>query len=32
MRYRMILGREALADDFLVDVGRKYLLKNWTNE
>jgi hypothetical protein len=32
MRYRMILGREALADDFLVDVSRKYLLKNWTKE
>jgi hypothetical protein len=32
MRYRMILGREALNDDFLVDVSRKYLLKNWTNE
>jgi hypothetical protein len=32
MRYRMILGREALADDFLVDVSCKYLLKNWTNE
>ncbi len=29
MRYRMILGREALANDFLVDVSRKYLLKNW---
>ena len=32
MRYRMILGREALTDDFLVDVSRKYLLKNWTKE
>jgi hypothetical protein len=32
MRYRMILGREALADDFLVDVGRKYLLKKRANE
>jgi hypothetical protein len=32
MRYRMILGREALAGDFLVDVSRKYLLKNWTKE
>lgn len=31
MRYRMILGREALANDFIVDVSRKYLLKNWTN-
>ncbi|MHB1425487.1 MAG: ATP-dependent zinc protease family protein [Gemmataceae bacterium] len=28
MRYRMILGREALVNDFLVDVRRKYLLKN----
>jgi hypothetical protein len=27
MRYRMILGREALANDFLVDVSHKYLLK-----
>jgi hypothetical protein len=26
----MILGREALANDFIVDVSRKYLLKNWT--
>jgi len=32
MRYRMILGREALANDFLVDVSRKYLLKDWTTE
>lgn len=32
MRYRMILGREALAHDFLVDVSRKYLLKNWPTE
>lgn len=32
MRYRMILGREALANDFVVDVSRKYLLKNWTTE
>jgi hypothetical protein len=32
MRYRMILGREALANDFIVDVSRKYLLKNWTAE
>lgn len=27
MRNRMILGREALAGTFLVDVGRKYLLR-----
>lgn len=27
MRFRMILGRKALEDDFLVDVSRKYLLK-----
>lgn len=32
MRYRMILGREALAKDFVVDVSCKYLLKNWTKE
>jgi hypothetical protein len=32
MRYRMILGREALADDFLVDVSRKYLLRHRTPE
>ena len=32
MRYRMILGREALANDFIVDVSRRYLLKNWTTE
>jgi hypothetical protein len=32
MRYRMILGREALANDFIVDVSRKYLLTNWTTE
>ena len=32
MRYRMILGREALSDDFLVDVSRKYLLKHGTME
>jgi hypothetical protein len=32
MRYRMILGREALDGDFLVDVSRKYLLKNRANE
>lgn len=27
MRFRMILGREALAGDFVVDVSRKYLLR-----
>jgi hypothetical protein len=27
MRHRMILGREALAGRFLVDVGHKYLLR-----
>jgi hypothetical protein len=27
MRHRMILGRQALAGDFLVDAGRKYLLR-----
>ncbi|MCS6849906.1 MAG: RimK/LysX family protein [Gemmataceae bacterium] len=27
MRFRMILGRSALADDFVVDVSRQYLLK-----
>lgn len=27
MRYRMILGRQALAGTFVVDVSRKYLLK-----
>jgi hypothetical protein len=32
MRYRMILGREALANDFVVDVSRKYLLKNEPTE
>ena len=32
MRYRMILGREALAHDFLVDVSRKYLLRNRASE
>jgi hypothetical protein len=32
MRYRMILGREALANDFIVDVSRKYLLKNWNKD
>jgi len=28
MRYPMLLGRKALADEFIVDVTRKYLLKN----
>ncbi len=32
MRYRMILGREALNDDFVVDVSRRYVLKNWSTE
>ena len=32
MRYRMSLGREALTGDFLVDVGRKYLLKKRATE
>jgi hypothetical protein len=32
MRYRMILGREALNGDFLVDAGRKYLLKKRASE
>jgi hypothetical protein len=27
MRFRMILGRHALAGDFVVDVSKKYLLK-----
>ena len=27
MRFRMILGRTALAGDFVVDVSRKYLLR-----
>lgn len=27
MRFRMILGRKALEDDFIVDVSRKYLLR-----
>jgi hypothetical protein len=27
MRHRMILGRQALAGSFVVDVSRKYLLK-----
>jgi hypothetical protein len=28
MRFRMILGRKALEGDFIVDVSRKYLLKD----
>jgi hypothetical protein len=28
MRFGMILGRQALEGDFVVDVARKYLLKN----
>jgi ribosomal protein S6--L-glutamate ligase len=27
MRFRMILGRQALAGSFIVDVSRKYLLR-----
>jgi hypothetical protein len=27
MRFPVILGRQALAGDFVVDVSRKYLLK-----
>jgi hypothetical protein len=29
MRYPMLLGRRALAGDFIVNVTRKYLLKAW---
>jgi hypothetical protein len=32
MRFPVILGRTALAGDFLVDVSRKYLLKGMTND
>jgi hypothetical protein len=28
MRFRMILGRKALEGDFVVDVAKKYLLRN----
>jgi hypothetical protein len=31
MRYRMILGREALWGDFVVDVSRKYVLRETRN-
>ena len=31
MRFRMILGREALRDDFVVDVSKKYLLREIRN-
>jgi hypothetical protein len=27
MRFRMLVGRQALTDDFVVDVSRKYLLR-----
>jgi hypothetical protein len=27
MRFRMILGRKALEGDFVVDVGKKYLMR-----
>jgi hypothetical protein len=30
MRFRMILGRQALTDDFVVDVSKKYLLRQRT--
>jgi hypothetical protein len=32
MRFRMLLGRHALAGDFVVDVGQKYLLKRRKGE
>jgi hypothetical protein len=28
MRFRMILGRQAIAADFIVDVAKKYLLRS----
>ncbi len=28
MRFRMLVGRQALTDDFVVDVSRKYLLRS----
>jgi hypothetical protein len=30
MRYRILLGREALAGDFMVDVGRKFVYRQAT--
>ncbi len=29
MLFRMLLGRKALEDDFVVDVKRKYVMKKW---